>query len=172
MKKLRSMVRTAFVYSVCLFSFVLVVLLGNFAVVHADDILVSGAGSTEVNGCYVDQTDGTWIKDGSGNYEVLTVADSYCIIARVSPYGQFYGKSVGAACTSANAAGDTWDLNDIGTEPVPTVSETTCGSGGPPPGAAVGGATSTTEQIQTNLFYGFVLFFISFFMVVWLLRKH
>jgi len=35
-----------------------------------------------------------------------------------------------------------------------------------------GGATSTIEQSQTNLFYGFFVFFVSFFGVVWLFRKN
>jgi len=35
-----------------------------------------------------------------------------------------------------------------------------------------GGATSTVEQAQTNLYYAFVLFYISMFGMIWLMRKH
>jgi len=33
-------------------------------------------------------------------------------------------------------------------------------------------STSTVDQVQTNLFYGVVVFFASFFGMIWLLRKH
>jgi len=40
-----------------------------------------------------------------------------------------------------------------------------------PPEPEMGGATSTVAQVQTNLYYGFVIFFVSFFGMVYLLRK-
>jgi len=41
-----------------------------------------------------------------------------------------------------------------------------------PSGGSTGGATSTVEQAQTNLAFAFAFFFVSFFGVIWLLRKH
>jgi len=42
----------------------------------------------------------------------------------------------------------------------------------PAPDVPIGGATSTIEQAQSNLAWGFWFFFLSFFGVIWLLRKH
>jgi len=41
----------------------------------------------------------------------------------------------------------------------------------PPPSGGGGGATSTVEQTQQNLFNGFIIFFLSFFGMVWLFRR-
>lgn len=49
--------------------------------------------------------------------------------------------------------------------------DTAGGGGGSSSSGFSGGATSTLEQAQTNLFNGFLVFFISFFGVVWLLRR-
>jgi len=42
----------------------------------------------------------------------------------------------------------------------------------PGPRYEYGGATSTIEQTQTNLFYAFVLFYFGMFGMIWLIRKH
>lgn len=41
-----------------------------------------------------------------------------------------------------------------------------------PPAVPLGGATSTLEQAETNLAYGFLIALASMFGMVWLLRKH
>jgi len=46
------------------------------------------------------------------------------------------------------------------------------GAGPTPPPYQYGGATSTLEQAQSNLYNAFVLFFLSMFGMIWLIRKH
>jgi len=62
---------------------------------------------------------------------------------------------------------DSYEVN-----PVSTYLSIEWEGGGPPPTPEIGGATSTIDQTQQNLSTAFYLFFIVFFGVVWLLRKH
>lgn len=41
-----------------------------------------------------------------------------------------------------------------------------------PPPIELGGATSTVDQIQDNLFYAYVLFLLTMVIMIWIMRKH
>jgi len=73
-----------------------------------------------------------------------------------------------ANCEGANTYSDciTYLLSD---RPGQYVSLASVFSGGAPP-SGDGSATSSIEQSQQNLFNGFLIFFISFFGMIWLLR--
>jgi len=150
--------------------------------VFALDIEVSGAGTTAVNGCYTDQGMGsighTWKLDDTHWIISAGIVSTY-IECRITDDGddtypqsgvQYYYKRTPAdvACTSANAAGGTYSIG-TGASAAPTVTETTCPPRPDPPSPA---ATSTVEQTQQNLSTAVVVFFVSMFGMIWLIRKH
>jgi len=83
----------------------------------------------------------------AGNYELVNPAHASCV-------GLGY-----AACASANSGFGVPGTREadftINTAPTPWLF-----------------STSTTDQGEINLFDGFLVYFISFFGVIWLLRKH
>jgi len=46
------------------------------------------------------------------------------------------------------------------------------GNAPPPPPVPLGGATSTLEQTQDNLYHSWILYYIAMFGMIWLMRKH
>jgi len=63
-------------------------------------------------------------------------------------------------------SGVSYFVDDIvNTDPIPPIPPA-------PTSTPIGGATSTVEQAQTNLFFAFVLFYASMFGIIWLMRKH
>jgi len=153
------------------FSFLLALFLMP-SVSYATDITVSGAGTVGVDGCYEDQSNGTWIQDGAHTYWIhndFVGGDNYCIIiANGTPSGlsKYFNNTGASVCSVAGATADAWGA-DAGANPVPTV---TSGCGGTPPFTG-GGSTSTIDQAQQNLSSGVYIFLIAFLGMVWLFRK-
>ena len=147
---------------------------------HAD-LLVEGAGTTEVNGCYVRNAETESFELEAGDFDIYTAGGSYCRIGlRVDHTNtQIYYVNVGGTCTASAAAAGTWlvDGEDgdgagpdfAGSEPAPTVTEADCGAA-----ATSTPTTATTTLIQNptqDLFNAYLLFFLSAFFVMWILRR-
>jgi len=123
-------------------------------------------GSAVLNGVYTDQLDGTWIHE-SGNYFICDYSGTYAMVTEYPGTcgSEFYQLhyNFGAAYTEddivALVPGD-WTNSNFGGTP-PDFDLVAGGGGGG--GATTTEATSTIEQMQTNLFYGYILMFIAAF---------
>jgi len=151
---------------------VLFFLLIPISIVSAD-LEVSGAGNAAANGCYVDNMSGEWVQESSQYWIAndFVAGDNYCILIANgvgSGQSQYFNNTGATICDESVATADAWSA-DAGSSPAPTVTQTTCTGGG---GGEDTNATSTINQIQENLYHGIVLFFLSMFGMIWLLRKH
>jgi len=140
---------------------------------HAADLEVT-TGREGASGCYVDQTDGTWVQN-NGDNRICTYDTTYAIIGlegvtcgdnTEQAYHNF-----GAAFDSADieASSGTWTFNFWGSSDLDFV-ETTCAS--PPPGPTTLEATSTIDQTQQNTWNAYYAFLAIVFMVLWLGRSN
>jgi len=140
----------------------------------AADLQVTGAGTTAADGCYKDVGSNRWEGQGSASGYELSWANgnhTYCVL---TPFGDNSTHEYYAAANSGTCAlssdfvdpGTVWHA-DVGTAPPPSFAETTCTS---PPGPDTS-ATSTIDQVQKNLSTSFLIFGLSMFFVVWLMRK-
>jgi len=94
-------------------------------------------------------TPGTFNTSQTGDYAIIFLEYATCV-------GSSY-----ATCVSANSGGAPGNEADF-------EIATNCGGGSNVP---LGGATSTLDQAQKNLSTAFFLYFISFFGMIWLLRR-
>lgn len=83
--------------------------------------------------------------------------------ASATDYYTWASEASGAGAINTSGSWSVYDndfvLEVVGNEPSPTPVVT-------------GGATSSPEQTQDNLSTAFYLYFVSFFLIVWLMRKH
>jgi len=171
--------------SVFLFAIIFLTPTNVFA---ADCWIVSGAGTSAVNGDYYlagDSSDydnagttglaGTdaWTLDSLVNGYVLAVTDDgagtyNATELRGITLGLFNGTGYYYGIISApydNYAG----INTLnsGSAPVPTITFSDCGSSV----STSSSATSTVEGTNQNLFNGFILFYVSLIFIIWFFRK-
>jgi len=141
----------------------------------AMDLQLSDSGDSTLDGCYVDQADGTWLQNEDVNeicptagYAVIQDRGYTCGIAPISFYHSF-----GGAFTSSDlAALDPTDWTADGqTPPAPTIVETTCPEPPPPPVPETTEATSSVDQTEQNLWNAYFAFLAIVFMVLWLGRS-
>jgi len=117
---------------------------------------------------------------------IVVTPTASAVVVGVSAFGQNTW-SCGSNCTVAIGgtsnrggvwytgvtAGETVTIHQNISDEINSVWGEIDESGGPPPPTpGSGGATSTIEQAQTNLFYAVTLFLAAFFGVIWLMRKH
>jgi len=148
-------------------------------VAHADDLLVE-SGTPEAEGCYVQEGEFLWVQQ-DGIYQIAQNpdigAENYAIFNFVSmpdPIDAQAFVNLGEPPTSANIAASSGFWSLIGVSSPLNFTETTCEGPPPPPimPTDYGGATSSVDQSQQNLYNAFLLFYVSLFGMVWLIRKH
>jgi len=129
-------------------------------------------------------------------YDDNAPSDPVCSIASPAVSGD-----LGVQCTAhASAPNNTFDVNHVSSYTLIQASNAHCGTsqsgtpttlsaclalnpsasdhatftitGGTPPSPPLGGATSTTDQSEQNVFSGYVLFLFAMFGMIWLIRKH
>jgi len=139
---------------------------------HAADLIGTGAGDSDLNQTYIDQFDGNWLGENL-DYKICTYSGTYAIITAYADVcgsgAQQWYYNFGVTVTSAGIASlapVNW-TNNFFTPPAPQFTEDT-----PPGPPDIGGATSTVDQMHDNLYYGFIVFFLSMFGMIWLMRKH
>lgn len=149
-----------------LFFFLFLFLSPLFA--FAGDMELTGAGTSAVNGCYIDQLDETWISE-STTYEIFC-ADNQAILHLNAGGGSIYYTSPSHACTSAAIDTASWNV-DSGGSPAPSVSLTTCEEEPPPEETATGTATTTPASYADFLLVNLILIFIATIIVLLMIRR-
>jgi len=132
-------------------------------------IEVSNAGTSAYNGLYESET-GTypWMKT-TGTYRI-SFNGGDCKLEPISQASLGYYADLSTDCDSISglvASSGDW-LQDSGSPPSPDFTDATP----PPPPFEWGGATSSSDQAQQNLSTALIVFLISMFGMIWLMRKH
>jgi len=164
----------SFIINVALMCAVMGCVIGIASIANAADLEAVSAGESTINGCYVDQMDGTWI-EVSGDHQICTYDGTYAIITGAldvcgSGSQQWYhnfGTSFDSADMAALTPSD-W-TNNFYASPAPELTETTCTT---PPAPSVSEATSSIEQVQQNMWYSYFAFLFIVFFVVWLFKTN
>jgi len=154
--------------------FFVFLLLGAFDYAYATataDVCVSGSGSA----------DGRWIYTGELNAHPYYTKGGRYLDYPNNGIGWYMGETVlgaGAvtwyytlAVTDDPTTAVDW-LISTGANPAPTDGNVVfCPPPLSPPDLTTGSATSSVEQIQQNLFHGWVVFFATMFGIVWFFRR-
>jgi len=154
---------------------ILVILLGSFQYAYAD-VCADGFGDVLANGTYT----GTGVTTACGLPELTNGV--YYLYEHPSCNTYWNINSLNAASYTAptnlyystgdSVTGNPYNLN-TGTSPGGTVTAGACvvpGAVGPVD-LTTGSATSSVEQIQTNLFHGWVVFGATAVFVIWFFRR-
>jgi len=148
---------------------------GVASLAYAMDVQVTGAGFSDVDGCYVDGGSGVFTQE-AGNFDIEYYTGPYVHLIPISGYttDQYYANTSGSTLSSALAA-VTWVADWVslgGGAPAPTVTETTCsGGGGGGASSTPGVATSSIDQTQENYNTAFFLYAAGAFFGLYIFKK-